>query len=300
MKTLWCRAAFVVCLGVSALASAQEVKPTEAPAAAPPAAAPAGDSSQAGLKAQVEKFYGLLVAGKARQAEALVCEESKDRFYSMNKSTPRSFDVRQLTLGKDGKSASVITMLEDEYPMGFERKLMKMPMPSQWRFDGQWCYYLAKETGIIDTPFGKMDLRATSKSDPNTVLPTNRPPMDAAALSNMVTFSRKVLHLADNADGRDQIEISNGLPGAVSFQITCPNIPGLTCRTERKSLPSGQKTNLVVELSFKGTPIAKNAEVLLWLMPFGSVEKFRILPPQAPANSASPAPGNHGAAPKAH
>lgn len=263
-------AAYVAFLGLSTSALAQDAK-------APEKTSEAKQAEEA-LRAQVGKFYGLLGAGKPRAAEALVCEASKDQFYAMKKSAPRSSDVRTVTLSADLQSAQVITAVEDEYSLGFEKKLIKMPMPSQWKLEaGQWCYFLPADTGIIDTPFGKMDLRNDGKSKQGDVFPsTSQPPVTTTSLSHQVSFSKRVLALPYDADGKDEIVVSNGLPGPIQFRMSCPDVPGLVCRMDQDNISAGKTGKLIVEFTFKGKKIQESAEVAIWVLPFNAMSQFPI------------------------
>ena len=223
-----CAAFFIV----PALASAQTTKPAEK--------SPEAKQAEEAVRAQAGKFYGLLVAGKPRAAEALVCEASKDQFYAMKKGSPRSFDVRSATLSDDLKSAKVITAVEDEYPLGFEKKLIKMPLPSEWKLEAdQWCYYLPPDTGEIDTPFGKMNLKNDGKGNPAGILPASaQPAVNPDSLSRMVSFSKEELALPFDADGKDEIVVTQRSPWAdpvptivfVRSWIGVQDGPGLRCR----------------------------------------------------------------------
>jgi len=220
----------------------------------------------------------LLVAGKARAAEALVCEASKDDYYSMNKSNPHSAEVRTVTLSPDLKSAKAVVSLEDVYPIGFENKLVKMPMPSNWKLEaGQWCYYLAPDTDELDTPFGKMNLKRgdQGKTAGDATAPAAAA-VDPAKLPAMVAFSKHEISLPYDADGKDEIVVSNGLSGPIQLRLACPDVAGLVCKMDRSYIAAGQKGKLLVDFKFKDAKIAESAAVTLWVLPFDSMATFPI------------------------
>ena len=69
------------------------------------------------LHARVSEYYTLFGQSKFRQAEALVTEESKDAFYTMNKSRHMGFTISGVTFADDVKSARVLVTLMMIMPM---------------------------------------------------------------------------------------------------------------------------------------------------------------------------------------
>ena len=250
-----------------------------ASAQAPKAAEKSAEAQQAELavREQAKKFYALLSAGKARAAEALVCEASKDEYYSMTKPTPRSVEVRTVTVADDLKSAKATAWLEDTMSFGLQSKLVKMPVPSQWRPEaGQWCYYLPPAGEDRDTPFGK--IKATkAKGGPDANPSEPRPvPANPEKLSNMITFSKLELALPSKSDGKDEIIVSNGVNGPIMFQLACPPVAGLACKMDQEYVSPGKQGKLLLNFTYKGALIQEPLAVTLWVMPFHTVHTFPI------------------------
>lgn len=277
--TLFRTAACVALLGVFTLVNAQTATPVEK--------SPEAKLAEDALRAQVQKFYDLLVAGKPRATESMVCEASKDAYYSMTKSKPRSAEVRSVKLSADLQSAQAVVLMEDEFPIGFENKVLKMPMPSNWKLEaGQWCYYLAPGGDEMDTPFGKMKLDRNGSGKPGDGFSAaSLTAVNPSKLPAMVSFSKHALALPNEADGNDEIVISNGLNGPIQFRLACPDVPGLTCKLAQDNIPAGQKGKLLVDFTFKGTKLDDTAAVTLWVLPFDSATTFPIRrPPQKPTH----------------
>jgi len=262
-------APFAAALCFAACAAAQT-----APAA--PEKSAEAQQAESAVREQAKKFYDLLVAGKPRAAEALVCEASKDEYYSMNKRNPRSADVRSVELADDLKSAKATVFLEDEFPFGQIKKMVKMPVTSNWRLEsGQWCYYLSPEGTEMDTPFGKLKLEKGGASHESSGQPA-AVPVDTQKLSMKVTFSKRQLALPAAADGKDEIVVSNGLNGPIQFQLSCPPVPGLECKMDQSYVAAGKQGKLLVSFAFQGTAIKEPPPVTLWVLPFQTVHKFPI------------------------
>ncbi len=69
------------------------------------------------LRARVSEYYTLFGQSKFRQAEALVTEESKDTFYTMNKSRHMGFAIKGVTFTDDVKGARALVTLMMIIPM---------------------------------------------------------------------------------------------------------------------------------------------------------------------------------------
>lgn len=136
---------------------------------APPAAGPDQKAEEARVAERAKRFYELLVGGKARASEEFVCEASKDEYYAAPKTKPLGAEVGRVQIDPDGKTALVLTMVEDEHilPMAGQKRVMKMSTPTTWKLEnGQWCYYL-------------------EPAPPKTAAEPAKPPVDAAALARL-------------------------------------------------------------------------------------------------------------------
>lgn len=246
-----------------------------------PAPAKSAEAQQAEsvVREQVKKFYDLLMAGKPRAAEALVCEASKDEYYSMVKPSPRSVEVRAVKAADDLKTAQVTLVMEDEVSFGVQKKVVKFPVPTEWRLEsGQWCYFLPPAGHDMVTPFGTVKSSRGVDGAPPKAPPAPQP---LEKLSMEVSFSKPALQLPSKGEGKDEIEVSNGLNGPIQFQLACPSVPGLQCKMGQDYIAAGKKGKLLVEFKYQGTAIDGQQAVTLWIMPFRSEHKFPILPVEA-------------------
>src|SRR5271157_484849 len=117
---------------------------------------PPADVDQA-LRGRIAEFYDLHVKGEFRKAEALVADDTKDIYYSSNKTKYVSFEIGRIDYS-DNFTRAKATVLCEQYIMlpGFMGKPMKVPIPSNWKqVDGAWYWYVDPESLRV-TPFGKM------------------------------------------------------------------------------------------------------------------------------------------------
>jgi hypothetical protein len=249
--------------------------------AAPPAAVPADQKeAEAALRERVKRFYDLLVAGKARASEELVCESSKDEYYAEPKTHPLSAEVLGVQFLPDGKMARVMTMVEDEFtmPMGARKQVMKRSIPSDWKLEsGQWCYYIEPapqpQAGApTQVPPGAPPAPLKAGEPPPGVRPADLP-----NLSNGVTASPQRFQLRDNKDGKAEIVVTNGIKGPIKLVFGCRKTPGLECKSDKEFLGYGGQAKLTVEFKYSGVKLPPNLKASLWVEPFHRLMQFPIV-----------------------
>jgi hypothetical protein len=250
------------------------------------AGSPTKEAEEAALRARVKGFYDLQVEGKFRQTESFVCPESQDAYYTRPKRKIVSAEIASIKLGDDLKSASVSALIEDNVSFGGAEKQVKLPTPSQWkRVDEQWCYYIPPASDFADTPFGRMNFNS-GKDKATGLMPfgdaSKVKPPDVGAAEKLVDFSKRGVRLPFEADGADEIVVTNGLPGPVGFRVVCPNIPGLVCRFDESTLKSGGQTKFHVDFKFRETPIRPGQAVSIWIEPFSKLVSIPIGKLEAP------------------
>ncbi len=246
---------------------------------APPAVSAEQKQAEAVVIERAKQFYELLVAGKARASEEFVCAASKDEYYAAPKTKPLGAEVGRVELQPDGKAARVLTMVEDEVllPMGGQKRVMKMLTSSDWKLEnGQWCYYLEP------APQKKAAEPAKAPAAGATVPPNlGQPPpgvrvADLPKLSRAVTASKQRFKIPDDADGKDEIVLTNGLNGPVKLVFLCRKTPGLECKADKEFIGHGDQAKLTVEFKFSGTKLPHDLKATLWVEPFHNMLLFPI------------------------
>ena len=112
-------------------------------------------ATDAALRERVSKFYQTYVDKKWRQSEALVAEESKDRYFAAPKAPYYSFQINEIKFEENYTKAIVLALAEQDRMVAMGGVLrMKVPMQSYWKLvDGQWMWYLP-ERNCVATPMG--------------------------------------------------------------------------------------------------------------------------------------------------
>lgn len=231
------------------------------------------------LRDRIQEFYKLEQEGRFRKAEGLVCEESRDRYYDMEKKRWTSVDIVQ-TSYEEGFTKAKATVALGTTLTTFSGPLpVKAPMTTLWNFEkGAWCRYIPEPSKDgINTPFGPMKSVPSEAGSSNPFgnamasLPTSQEQLEA-----MVRLSRSQASLPVGG-GTDKVEVMNGMPGSIELRVVCPGVVGLECELSSSEVPSGGKA----ALNLKFTPHADKfrpptADVRLVVEPLGVTKTIRI------------------------
>jgi hypothetical protein len=231
------------------------------------------------LRARVEEFYKLEMAGRFRQAEGLVCEDSKDRYYDAEKRRWSSVEILQTTYEPDFAKGRVTAALGTMINTMSGPMPVKAPVTSLWRLEkGLWCRYIpdVSQEGMV-TPFGVMKPAPDNGAPANPfagamgAIPTNEKQLEA-----MVKLSRNQVSIPASG-GSETVEIFNGMPGNIEIKVTCPGVIGLECELAPAEVPKDGKASLVLKFTAHPDKFRPpTADVRLLVEPIGVAKTVRI------------------------
>ncbi len=202
---------------------------------------PPADVDQA-LRARITAFFDLHVKGEFRKAEALVAEDTKDIYYSSNKTQYLSFEIGRID-SSDNFTRAKATVLTEQYIMlpGFMGRPIKIPIPSTWKLvDGTWYWYVDPESLRV-TPFGKLSPGPGPGPAPKSIpeIPTTIPDF----IYTQVKADKASVALKAGESG--QVTITSSAPGAMNISLT-GSVPGVEVKLDRTVLKAGEKAVLTV------------------------------------------------------
>jgi len=210
----------------------------------------------AALRARINEFYGDFVAGKFRQADALVAEDSKDTFFAAEKRRYNACTIGTITYSENFSKAKVVTTCDTEYFFAANRFPVKLPIVSMWRIEnGQWFWFVIplSEQDTYNSPFGPVP---RPKGDQTGAEPGGQPanapavsiPDPAAVLAqvkNGVRIDRNSIDFNGAKESKQEIHVKNTLPGRATVVAEYSGIPGFSVTPAKAELSAGQEVTMV-------------------------------------------------------
>jgi hypothetical protein len=225
--------------------------PPAAPAKAPP-------EVDAALRARVNQFYELEIAGKFNQALPLVAEDTKDLFVGSSKPTYQSFEIQNIQYSDDFSKAQVMALVTRLLPIeGFMGHPLPTKMTSRWKLEnGQWCYYVDPQKDLPATPFGHLAPPGMA-APPGMGLPAGgapgairQPPMPQnLANARSLIADKSGVQLSSSGPSSAQVTISNPSPWPVGLTFSNPKVAGVTVKLSASTIQPGGKAILSIESS---------------------------------------------------
>ncbi|WP_031498473.1 hypothetical protein [Bryobacter aggregatus] len=226
-------------------------------------------AQEAQLRERLNFFWEQFVAGKFRQADQVVSEDSKDEFFAWPKKRIKSFHVDHIFYADGGKAAKVVTTIESQAAiLNVGSMDVKQPLESWWRLEnGQWFWFKPKNE-TRQTPFGTMNTNESGGEAP--LVPTGqfmRGP-DIETLWKMVLPDRTEVVFVMGEAKTETITVKNGLPGSVNLTHDAPGSQELEFDLDPRIVPRGGSAILTIRYQPKGKP-AKDAEAVLQVFHLG-------------------------------
>jgi len=239
------------------------------------------------LRARVNQFYQAHVEGKFRLADQVVHEDSKDVFFSAEKTQYKAFKIIRISYEEKFTKAKVVVEADMDFYFGIYGKMpVHRPISSLWKLDGEeWWWYVTpydpKEGR--DSPFGRM--RETSDT-PGRPGPDLEAGFNAAPkvedLMKMVAADKNSVKLSSTEPSEEVVTILSRFPGAVKLQLDAPEFPGLSVKLDMTKLDGGGKATLVIRYEPKTAAWKPDMEARVSVEPTGAVIPITIgfaLPP---------------------
>jgi len=215
------------------------------------------------LRARVIQFYTLYLQGKFRLAEALVAEEGRDLYYTMQKAPIRTFQLEQITWDDDFKNATVLVACLSATPRTAAEGLW-VPINGRWRLDnGEW--YMVIKPRSTTTPFGTMKFDDPRNFKPQ---PFQRPTLEMLKANAFQVAPQKLEFPANATESvTRRATIQNNMAGVLTVLVQDPKLPGLSVvLADRNVLPNTGAT-LEITYSPEVAKITGTREVRLSLQP---------------------------------
>ncbi|MEK7404923.1 MAG: hypothetical protein AAB225_07420 [Acidobacteriota bacterium] len=232
------------------------------------------------LRARIKLFYQAHLDGKFRLADQVVAEDSKDAFFSAEKTRYRGFEIARIVYEDNFTRARAVVAVDTEFvAVGMGRVPVKMPLTTLWKVvDGQWFWYVDPEAGK-QTPFGPMKPGAEGGG----ASPLPSAPPDARALLNLVRADRSEVRLSSYEPSSGEVTITNGMPGRVTLALEYNGFRGLEVELDRTELDAKQTARLMLRCRPADKAPKPTVTVTVRVQPSGQAIPVRVtfaVPPE--------------------
>lgn len=212
------------------------------------------------LRARVDKFYQAHVAGKFREAFALVAEDSQDAFFAASKAQFKKCETIRINWSEQFTKAKVVESCDGEFRFHGQSVPVKRPMTSDWKLeDGQW-YWCYVKPDVRPTPFSPTGFAPLPDATPGGSagkLPSSDEVNGlAAGILQRVKVDKTTIKLRSDESSKDELHVRNEMPGPISFTVGEVALPGLKITPAKTELQANEETTVLFEYRLNDTSIA--------------------------------------------
>ncbi len=201
------------------------------------------------LRARVGKFYDAFVAGKFKDAYALVADDSQDKFFEMSKDQYKSYEIVKINYSENFTKAIVVIAVKTDWRWHGQVTPTTFPATSNWKVvDGQWYWHFEKPT-MMPSPFsptGFVPVPTDSSPQLAGLVPKDMPGAALAILSK-VSIDKAAVRLRSYETSQDVVHVRNDMPGEVKLKLDKPDLPGLKITIAKTDLKAHEDTTILFE-----------------------------------------------------
>ena len=226
------------------------------------------------LRENVSTFYEHFRRGEFRQAEDFVEEESKDLFYTSQKSRIIDFNLKSINYAEDFRGAKVLVVCKTMIPM-FGSQSVDLPLTSEWRLiDSAWQLHFDTNTGDENsdatTPFGGMSFYPNSQPSPGSAQ-IKQPTLES--LQEMFSVSAESVKFDDSGNA-PTAKVKNNASGKLIVERVGRGVPGLTVEIDNPQIETGKEATLTFTRDPAAAALTGRFRIEFMVMPIS--QRFSI------------------------
>lgn len=206
------------------------------------------------LRARVTQFYSANISGKWRDAFQVVADDMQNEYLAASKDTYDKCETVKITYSDSFTKAAVRENCHGEYRWHNTHIPATIPLTSTWKVvDGQWFWYWTKPTEVM-TPWGLSKITPDGPRPPgspsvnaNVEAVLKDPAAMAKAILSQIKVDKKEINLRGYETSRDELHISNTMPGTISVRINCPPLPGFSVKQANPDIGPNETSAIIFE-----------------------------------------------------
>lgn len=210
------------------------------------------------LRARVTQFYSANVTGKWRDAFQVVADDMQNEYLAAPKDTFNRCETTKITYSENFTKATVLETCHGEYRWHNSRIPTTVPLTSTWKYtDGQWYWYYIKPTEVM-TPWGVSRPGPENTASPgasavssSVVAVMQNPGLLAKEILSKINVDKSEMRLLGYENSKDELHVSNAMPGTISFSIESSPLPGFHIKPEKAQVGPNESTPVVFEYNLE-------------------------------------------------
>ena len=235
----------------------------------------------AALRARIAKFYQAHVDGKFRQAEAIAAEDSKDIYYSSDKSRYYSFEIVKISYSDNFTKATALVSCDSDFHAAGRRMRVKIPLTSLWKYEnGDWWWYAVPRRDEVQTPFGVMHPGQGTDSLSAPIPDVNKA---AQEILTKIRANKQEVELSSYQPATEEVVISNDLQGPVKLSLEYEPLPGFEAKLDRQEVSEHELARLRLTMQPKDKAAKPTMIVKVRVEPTGQIIPIKVtfaVPPE--------------------
>jgi hypothetical protein len=243
------------------------------------------------LRARVAEFCQDHVDGKFTKAWGLVAEDSKEMYFSSNKTKFESFNgIKKIDYNDDFSKARVTYSYDRIWELRTQKNRLTETTTESWKVeDGKWVwYYNAKDHW--PTPMGPGDPTAVAAAEKGSVKLPSATDLDpskmqdrAKALMNPTSIDKKEVVFSTERSGMEHVKLHNGAPGSVVVELDRGRpIPGFGAELDTTSVAINKDAILTLVYKPQSKEPPPPQTIRLTVQPFNQVFEITVKFAEAP------------------
>jgi hypothetical protein len=184
----------------------------------------------------------------------VVADDMQNEYLAASKDTYDRCDTIKITYSDNFTKAAVRENCHGEYRWHNTHIPATIPLTSTWKVvGGQWYWYYLKPTEVM-TPWGLStippdDPKTPGSSAVNTKIETvlKDPAAMAKEILGQIKVDKKEIHLLGYEISRDELHITNTMPGTISVQVNCAPVPGFRIKQASPDIGPKETSAIVFE-----------------------------------------------------
>ena len=208
------------------------------------------------LRARVKQFYDSYMAGKFREAYALVADDSQDAYMESAKDTYKDCQTVKINYSENFTRAAVLETCKSEWRWHGQSIPTTLPMSTNWKLvNGQWYWSFVKPK-FAANPFSPTGFTRIPDDQQAGAATSNLPKIpDAKDILTKVKIDKTEIKLHSYETSRDELHVRNEMPGTISFSIDPLPLPGLKIIAPKTQLNANEETTVIIEYQLEDATI---------------------------------------------